>query len=61
MEKVKETKQELRKKLAYLESINDQLISEVSYVDRLMQMVGFAGGLNTVKITAEEIIKKENN
>lgn len=52
------TKEQLRKKLAYLESINDQLSTEVSYVDQLMRMVGFSGGLTTVKETAKEIIDK---
>lgn len=52
------TKKELMKKVAYLESINDQLSTEVSYVDHLMKMVGFKGGLVTVKATAEEIIEK---
>lgn len=55
------TKAQLMKKLAYLESINDQLSTEVSYVDQLMRMVGFAGGLETVKATAHEIIAKGYN
>ncbi len=46
------------KKIAVLESINDQLSTEVSYVDRLMRLVGFSGGLETVKATAQEIIAK---
>lgn len=54
----KATKAQLLKKLAYLESINDQLSTEVSYVDQLMRMVGFARGLETVKATAEEMIAK---
>jgi hypothetical protein len=52
------TKAEMQKKIAYLESINDQLSTEVTYVDQLMKMVGFAGGLITMKATAEEIIAK---
>lgn len=52
------TKAQLMKKIAVLESINDQLSTEVSYVDRLMRMVGFAGGLETIKATAQEIIAK---
>lgn len=46
------------KKIAKLESINDQLMTEVSYVDQLMRLVGFAGGIETVKATAKEIIDK---
>lgn len=46
---------ELMEKIAHLESINDQLISELGYVDDLMRQVGFTDGLNTVKATANEI------
>lgn len=55
------TKAQLMKKIAVLESINDQLSTEVSYVDRLMRLVGFAGGLETIKATAIEIIEKGYN
>ncbi|MBN9377005.1 MAG: hypothetical protein BGO14_02400 [Chlamydiales bacterium 38-26] len=54
-------KKELEQKIAYLESINDQLSTEVTYIDQLMKMIGFAGGLDTVKATANEIIKKGYN
>lgn len=50
------TKAQLLKRIAYLESINDQLSTEVRYVDELMRHIGFAGGLATVKETAKEII-----
>lgn len=52
------TKNELLKKIAYLESINDQLVTEVSYVDHLMRLIGFTAGLASVKATAQEIIDK---
>lgn len=52
------TKAQMLKKIAKLESINDQLITEVAYVDQLMKMVGFAEGIETVKATAKEIIDK---
>lgn len=52
------TKAQLLKKIALLESINDQLETEVSYVDELMKMVGFTGGLVTIKATAQEIIER---
>lgn len=51
------TKAQLMKKIAVLESINDQLTSEVEYVDRLMRMLGFSEGLLTVKSTAQEILE----
>jgi len=49
------TKKELERKFAGLESINDQLISELLFVDKLMRDIGFSHGLETVKATAEEI------
>jgi hypothetical protein len=52
---------DLENKIAYLESINDQLSTEVGYIDNLMKLIGFAGGLNTIKATANEIIKKGYN
>ena len=54
------TKKELIRKAAYLESINDQLMTEIHYVDHLMRMVGFTGGLETVKATAKELYESEN-
>lgn len=53
------TKAQLLKKIAYLEFVNDQLDTEVQYVDQLMRLVGFAHGLETIKQTAREIIKEE--
>lgn len=52
------TKAELQKKIAHLESINDQLSAEVAYVDHLMRLVGFADGLAGVKATAQEVIEQ---
>jgi len=50
------TKTQLEKRVAYLESINDQLSTEVCYCDELMRLLGFSGGLATVKATAKEIL-----
>lgn len=50
-------KAELQKKIAVLESIHDQLEAELSYVDSLMRLVGFSGGIETVKKTALELIE----
>lgn len=55
------TKVEMLKKIAYLESVNDQLSTEVVYVDHLMRLIGFSEGLRTVKATAKEIIDKGIN
>ncbi|MCE2982376.1 MAG: hypothetical protein LW832_02300 [Parachlamydia sp.] len=50
---------DLQKKLAHLESLNDHLLTELGYVDHLMRLVGFAGGLETVKLTAKELYENE--
>lgn len=49
---------ELLKKIALLESINDYLETEVSNLDILMRKVGFKNGLETVKATATELIDR---
>lgn len=52
------TNEELLQKKARLESLNDQLTTELDYVDQLMRLVGFTDGLKTVKATAREIHEK---
>ena len=52
-------KANLLKKIARLESINDHLVAELSYIDHLMKLVGFTGGLETVKLTAKELCEAE--
>lgn len=49
------TKKELERKIAGLESMNDQLATELAYIDQLMRDIGFTHGLETVKATAKEI------
>ena len=53
--------EKLLKKIAQLESVNDHLLTEVTYVDTLMRLVGFTNGLQTVKATALEIIDQTTN
>ena len=55
------TKEELLNKMSKLESLNDQLLAELSYVDQLMRSVGFTDGLATIKATAIELIEREHN
>lgn len=50
---------DLLKKLAKMESINDQLISEIRYLDELARKLGFSDGLKTFKSAAEELIEME--
>ncbi len=49
---------QLQNRLAQLESIHDHLLTEVDYVDKLMRLLGFAQGLQSVKLAAKEIIEK---
>lgn len=53
------TKKTLLKEIAYLEFVNDQLMSELSYVDELLREIGFPEGLKTVKSAAHELLKSE--
>lgn len=53
------TKAELIKQIAILESVNDQMYSELCEVDHLMRLVGFEGGLETVKATARELSESQ--
>lgn len=55
------TKKDLITKVAHLESVNDHLLTELGYVDHLMRLVGFAGGLETVKVTAQELYESEKD
>lgn len=48
---------ELRKKVAYLEFVNDQLKAELSHVNDLMHQLGFSNGLETVKDAANEMFQ----
>lgn len=49
----------LEDKLAKLESVNDQLITELEYIDNLMRSIGFSQGINSVKGVATEIINEK--
>lgn len=52
--------EDLQKKLAELESINDQLSAEIRYLDQLLKQVGFDEGLKTLKSAAQELIDEEH-
>lgn len=49
----------LETKVARLESINDQLIAELQYVDQLLRLAGFDNGLQMAKMAASELIEEE--
>ena len=50
------SKKDLLRKIAALESMNDQLMTELAYLDRLMRQIGFSEGLKSIKDTALEIM-----
>lgn len=55
------TKNQLLKKIARLESLNDHLSSEIEYMDKLMKLVGFIGGLEGIKLTAQHLLAEEES
>jgi len=54
-------KNDLLKRISELESVNDQLIAEIRYLDQLLKQVGFEEGLKTLKFAAEEMIEQDKN
>jgi hypothetical protein len=52
-------KEELQKKISELESVNDQLVAEIRYLDSLLREVGFEEGLKTLKYAALELIEED--
>ncbi|MBS0614942.1 MAG: hypothetical protein JSR58_00120 [Verrucomicrobia bacterium] len=50
---------ELSRKVAELETINDQLQAELKYLDTLLRQAGFEEGLTTLKSAAQELIEEE--
>ena len=55
------TKQALLKRVSELESLNDQLMTELRFLDRLLKQVGFEDGLNTLKKAAQELIEEDKS
>lgn len=51
---------ELYKKIAKLESINDQLTAELDFLEHLTRSLGFAEGLKTLKAAAIEMLEAEH-
>jgi hypothetical protein len=54
-------KEKLLKKIAELETINDQLQAELRYLDTLLRQAGFENGLTTLKHAAQELIEEDNH
>lgn len=51
---------DLLKKIAKLETINDQLAAELHYLERLARALGFAEGLKTLKAAALEMLETDH-
>ena len=52
-------KEELNKKISELESLNDQLVAELRYLDILLKKIGFVEGLQTFKAALEELSRQD--
>ncbi len=50
---------DLYKKIAKLESMNDQLSAELGFLEHLTKELGFAEGLKTLKAAAIEMLEAE--
>ncbi|MBN1914443.1 MAG: hypothetical protein JW769_00960 [Parachlamydiales bacterium] len=50
-------KTELLKKIAKLETINDQLISELESLDHLTRQLGFSEGIKSLKEAGIELLQ----
>ena len=50
---------QLKHRISELESINDQLIAELRYLDGLLKEVGFEEGLITLKFAALELLDQD--
>lgn len=50
----------MQKRISELETINDQLVAEINYLDRLLREVGFENGLLTLKMAAQELLEEEH-
>jgi len=53
-------KEYYEKKIAQLESLNDQLQAEFSNLDRILKELGFEKGIITLKEAATEMLNNKN-
>ncbi len=58
---IQKTREEMIKRISELESINDQLLTEVHNLDDLLRKVGFDDGLKTLKYAAKELMEEDIN
>lgn len=53
------TKKNLEKRVSELESINDQISSELTFLNSLLKKIGFSQGIETLKEAAHELLEIE--
>ena len=51
--------EELLHKIAKLESVNDQLLSEIQFLDEIARKLGFENGIKTLKKAAIELLQEQ--
>jgi len=51
-------KEQMLKRISELESLNDQLLTELRYLDALLIEVGFEEGIKTLKVAAHELLQE---
>ena len=51
--------EQLKRRVSELESINDQLVAELRYLDELLKDIGFEEGLTTLKFAAIELLEED--
>jgi hypothetical protein len=50
-----------KKKIAKLETINDQLQAEFNHLEHLLKKVGFEDGIKSLKDAAKELLDNRND
>ncbi len=53
------SQEKLEKRIAQLESVNDQLTSEFNYLNTILKKLGFEEGIKTLKEAATEMLHRE--
>ena len=52
---------ELLQKIAKLETMNDQLMAEIQFLDDISRKLGFENGIKTLKKAAIELLQEQQN
>lgn len=54
-------REQMLKRISELESLNDQMVSELRYLDKLLKKIGFEEGIKTLKFAAEEMLDQDRD